>query len=182
MTPDPPPAAVKRSTLNARVERIFDHASGHAFAFSFAHQRQASAICSRPVHLDNDSARRRNAIASVLDRVGPRRSRPVRDLLQSRRRRARGELAVRAARRRHDRFQRTVRHFHDRPRARGGIGLYCRGHSDRADSPDAEAGTGVIVDAEDPFDSRGDRIASTSSTPPSSMRSRRPRRIFRMSR
>jgi ferredoxin-NADP reductase len=26
MTPDPPPAAVKRSTLNARVERIFDHA------------------------------------------------------------------------------------------------------------------------------------------------------------
>ena len=26
MTPDPPPAAAKRSTLNARVERIFDHA------------------------------------------------------------------------------------------------------------------------------------------------------------
>jgi ferredoxin-NADP reductase len=26
MTPDPPPAAVKRSTLNARVEKIFDHA------------------------------------------------------------------------------------------------------------------------------------------------------------
>jgi ferredoxin-NADP reductase len=26
MTPDPQPAAVKRSTLNARVERIFDHA------------------------------------------------------------------------------------------------------------------------------------------------------------
>jgi ferredoxin-NADP reductase len=27
MTPDPPPAAAKRSTLNARVERIFDHVS-----------------------------------------------------------------------------------------------------------------------------------------------------------
>ena len=26
MTPDPPPAAAKRSTLNARVEKIFDHA------------------------------------------------------------------------------------------------------------------------------------------------------------
>ena len=43
----------------------------------------SSAIYSRPVHLDIDSARRRNPLARLLDRVGSRRPRPVRDLFQS---------------------------------------------------------------------------------------------------
>ena len=125
MTPDSPAPAAKRSTLNARVERIFDHASDTRSLFlsltSGKHLRFVPGqFISITIPLGDETRSRPYSIASDPEDRGPfeicfnrvEGGRGVQWLFERRV----GDT---------DRFQRTVRHFHDRPRARGRVGLYC---------------------------------------------------------
>jgi ferredoxin-NADP reductase len=76
MTPDPQPAAVKRSTLNARVERIFDHAPGTRSLFlsltSGKHLRFVPGqFISMTIPLGDETRSRPYSIASDPEDHGP---------------------------------------------------------------------------------------------------------------
>jgi ferredoxin-NADP reductase len=76
MTPDPPPAAAKRSTLNARVERIFDHTSDTRSLFlsltSGKHLRFAPGqFISITIPLGDETRSRPYSIASDPEDRGP---------------------------------------------------------------------------------------------------------------
>ncbi len=148
MTPEPPPAeSGKRASLNARVERIFDHTPDTRSLFlsltSGKHLRFVPGqFISITIPLGDETRSRPYSIASDPEDRGPFEicfNRVVRW--------PRCRLDVRAACRRHAGFQRAVRRLHDRSRTRGGTGVHRGGYGDRADSPDAEAGARDLAGA-----------------------------------